>query len=87
VANQGARGGVVWSGDGSGSMLVSKTMTHELGHNFDRKHVLCEGSEDNIDKNYPYPDGTIGVYGLDVEEKKLIDPTTFFDFMSYCQPI
>jgi hypothetical protein len=87
VANLGKRGAVGWSGLGGGTVEASKTLTHELGHNFDRKHVPCPGTITNNDNNYPYPDGTIGVYGLDVEEKTLIDPTTFFDFMSYCQNI
>jgi hypothetical protein len=87
VANLGKRGAVGWSGLGGGTVEASKTLTHELGHNFDRKHVPCPGTITNNDKNYPYPDGMIGVYGLDVEEKTLIDPTTFFDFMSYCPNI
>ena len=59
-------------------------MTHELGHNFDRKHVLCLGTENNIDQNYPYPDGSIGVYGLNVNNGKLLAPSDYSDFMSYC---
>jgi len=84
VANQGERGAVGWSGPGPGKPHASKTMTHELGHNFDRKHVLCQGTENNIDQNYPYPDGMIGVYGLNVNNGQLLAPSDYFDFMSYC---
>jgi hypothetical protein len=87
VANQGEKGAVGWSGPGPGKPQASKTMTHELGHNFDREHVLCFGTENNIDKNYPYPDGTIGVYGLNVNNGQLLAPSDYFDFMSYCHNV
>ena len=87
VGNQGKRGAVGWSGQGPGKSQASRTMVHELGHNLNRKHVFCSGSEDNIGKNYPYPDGKIWVWGLDIEERKLIDPNSFFDFMNYCHHV
>jgi hypothetical protein len=84
VANLGGKSAVGWTGFGEGTVEASKTLVHELGHNFGRKHVLCTGSEPDIDPNYPYPDGSIGQFGLDVQEGILYDPAIYKSFMSYC---
>jgi hypothetical protein len=76
-----------WSGLGEGTEEASLTLSHELGHNFNRNHVLCTGNENNIDEEYPYPGGSIGVFGLDVLENRLYPPGQYSDFMSYCSPI
>jgi hypothetical protein len=55
---------------------------HEWGHNWGRSHAPC-GLAGNPDANFPYPDGTIGVYGLDVATETL-KPPTFTDLMGYC---
>jgi hypothetical protein len=75
-----------WSGFGPGTNAASETLTHELGHNFGRRHVLCTGLEDDPDSDYPYPGGSIGQFGLDVAEGILYDPAQTFDYMSYCTP-
>lgn len=76
-----------WSGLGEGTTEASQTLVHELGHNFDRNHVLCNGNEVNPDEAYPYPGGSIGVFGLDVAEDVLYPPGQYSDFMSYCSPV
>jgi hypothetical protein len=55
---------------------------HEWGHNWGRSHAPC-GNAGNPDTNFPYPGGTIGVYGLDVATETL-KPPTFTDLMGYC---
>jgi hypothetical protein len=55
---------------------------HEWGHNWGRSHAPC-GLAGNPDTKFPYPDGTIGVYGLDVATETL-KPPTFTDLMGYC---
>lgn len=88
VANLGGEGGersaVGWSGLGSGTPEASVTLAHELGHNFGRRHVLCQGNETDIDGNYPYPGGSIGQFGLDVSAYQLYSPAQYADIMSYC---
>lgn len=88
VANLGGDGGersaVGWSGLGAGTPEASVTLAHELGHNFGRRHVLCQGNETDIDKNYPYPGGSIGQFGLDIPAYTLYPPTQYADIMSYC---
>ena len=58
---------------------------HEWGHNFGRLHVGC-GDPSNPDPNYPYPNGSIGVYGYDLVSQELKPPTEYRDLMSYCSP-
>jgi len=58
---------------------------HELGHNLGLRHAPCGGVED-FDPNYPYADGTIGVFGMDVAELDLKLPS-LNDIMGYCQHI
>ncbi len=62
-----------------------ETLAHELGHNFGRLHVACD-NPDNPDPNYPYPNGSIGTYGYEVDESQLKPPFVFKSFMSYCSP-
>jgi hypothetical protein len=61
---------------------ASRVVAHELGHVWGRKHSPCGGA-DNVDGLYPYPNGQIGVYGMDVAGANLKPPTSP-DIMSYC---
>lgn len=63
----------------------SWTAAHEWGHNFGRLHVPC-GNPGGPDPNYPYPNGSIGVYGFDPATGELKRPATHVDLMSYCSP-
>lgn len=77
---------VGWSGFGPGTLAASETMAHEMGHNFNRRHVSCSGTERDPDYNYPYPGGKIGQFGLDVTAGQLYQPDQYADYMSYCDP-
>ena len=61
------------------------TMVHEVGHNHGLYHSPC-GGVDSPDPNFPYEDGSIGVYGYDAVSETLMAPTEYFDFMGYCYP-
>jgi hypothetical protein len=65
--------------DKSGADMVA---AHEWGHNWGRDHSPCGGAG-NPDVHYPYPNGTIGVYGLDVATLSL-KPPGYSDIMGYC---
>jgi hypothetical protein len=64
---------------------AADTAAHELGHNWNRLHAPC-GGPPNVDPDFPYPDGRIGVWGYDLVDRRLKSPTEFADLMSYCRP-
>ncbi|MGH7509980.1 MAG: zinc-dependent metalloprotease family protein [Gemmatimonadales bacterium] len=74
------RSALGWDYLPSGALVAA----HELGHNWGRNHAPC-GDPSGPDPQYPHPDGSIGVYGLDVAAQSLKPPTTS-DVMGYCDP-
>ncbi|MDB4945476.1 MAG: hypothetical protein JWP97_5010 [Labilithrix sp.] len=71
--------GVGFSGDGS-----VRTATHEVGHAHGRSHAPCGGAS-GVDQDFPYSDGSIGVWGYDILTKTLLDPGVTNDLMGYCE--
>ena len=61
------------------------TYAHELGHNMDLRHAPCGGAG-GPDPNYPYDDGSSGIWGYHIERGRLIDPEQYRDLMGYCRP-
>ena len=78
---------VGFSGWGAGTAEASETMTHEIGHNFDRSHAPC-GDPGNPDPNWPagYLEAIIGQYGYNFGSSSLVAPGSTHDYMSYCEP-
>jgi hypothetical protein len=64
----------------------TRTMSHELGHNFGRPHAPC-GNVASPDPNYPYPGGILGpqplIDSLPVA-LNVISPVNQYDIMGYC---
>jgi len=58
------------------------TLAHELGHMHGRGHAPCDVS--GTDTSYPYPGGSIGVWGYDPRVGSLHDPAVYSDLMGYC---
>ena len=56
---------------------------HELGHNLNLLHAPC-GSAGGPDLSYPHAGGSIGIWGYDAAEDRLVDPNVFNDLMGYC---
>lgn len=83
--------GSAWGGLGYLNLPVSvgrareDTYAHELGHNMNLRHAPC-GSAGGPDPNYPYDDGSSGIWGYHIERGRLIDPEQYRDLMGYCSP-
>ena len=80
ASNRQVGAGVGWEGT-----IAADTLIHEIGHQHGRPHSPCGGG-DGPDKNYPYAQGQIGVWGLDIARMGFKNPTTVKDFMGYCSP-
>jgi uncharacterized repeat protein (TIGR01451 family) len=75
--------------------IDSSTPPHELGHNFNRSHVNCNGSEAGPDPHYPYSGGRISptftltdtnaLFGFNILNHNVLPPDTG-DLMGYCHP-
>lgn len=83
--------GSAWGGLGYLTLPVSVgrasegTYAHELGHNMNLRHAPC-GSAGGPDPDYPYDDGSSGIWGYHIERGRLIDPEQYRDLMGYCSP-
>ena len=62
-----------------------RTLAHEVGHNLALRHAPCGGPE-NIEPAFPYPDGSIGVWGYDFYDGSPVSPERSKDLMTYCPP-
>jgi hypothetical protein len=61
-----------------------RTLTHEFGHNYTRRHAPC-GGVGNPDANYPYAGGLLGATPLfDVLADAVVSPASLPDVMGYC---
>lgn len=64
---------------------ASRTVAHEFGHNFGRRHAPC-GNPGNVDPSYPYENATLGHPGWDWSTTSFFRPDENRDIMSYCTP-
>lgn len=74
--------GVGYSGETS-----VETAVHEVGHAHGREHAPCGLYGQPSDRDYPYPNAELGVWGYDAQHDDLLDPTDTVDMMSYCSPL
>jgi hypothetical protein len=78
-------GGVAIAYVGGGSVFAQ-----EIGHAFGRAHAPC-GNPGSPDPNYPtydsYPSGSIGEFGVDTSNMQVFNPSSTYDYMSYCGPV
>jgi hypothetical protein len=74
----------VGSGVGFGDLDTIGTLAHELGHLHGRFHAPCGTS--GTDDDYPYADGSIGVWGWDPRDGSFLDPEDHSDLLGYCEP-
>ena len=60
------------------------TFLHEIGHAHGRSHAPCQTQD--YDSNYPYSGGLIGSWGYNRNRDMLMSPSSYADFMGYCDP-
>jgi hypothetical protein len=87
----GSKAAVGFSGIGASHAYASDTHAHEVGHNHGLKHAPGCGAS-GLDPGFPYPTGKIGDAGHPNQGFDLITPslklyTTYYDMMSYCDPV
>lgn len=61
---------------------AAATFAHEIGHNLSLHHAPC-GNPANVDPNFPYLGGSIGVWGYRASAGEVV-PNDVPDLMSYC---
>lgn len=64
----------------------NRIFVHEMGHALGLSHAPC-GAVVGADSRFPYAGARTGAWGYDVAARRLVDPTTVFDVMSYCGPV
>jgi hypothetical protein len=70
-------------GIGFDAQVSANTLAHELGHAHGRSHAPCGGPA-GPDPKFPYPGGSIGVWGYDIFAKTFLSPSKGKDMMGYC---
>ena len=58
-------------------------LAHEVGHNLDLLHAPC-GRPSGTDPDFPYENGSIGVWGFDFRDSTVVAPERRRDIMGYC---
>ncbi|MXX71652.1 MAG: hypothetical protein F4Y73_07300, partial [Gemmatimonadetes bacterium] len=58
-------------------------LAHEVGHTLDLKHAPCGGAL-GVEPDFPYPNGSIGMWGFDFRDGSVVSPNNRRDIMGYC---
>ena len=58
-------------------------LAHEVGHNLNLRHAPC-GGPTGTDPDFPYDNGSIGMWGFDFRDSTLVSPRHRRDIMGYC---
>ena len=58
-------------------------LAHEVGHTLDLLHAPCGGAL-GTDPDFPYDNGSIGMWGYDFRDSSLVSPRSRRDIMGYC---
>ena len=58
-------------------------LAHEVGHSMSLYHAPCGGAP-GADPNFPYANGSTGVWGYDFRDGRLVSPENRRDIMGYC---
>ena len=69
----------------SAGLPSATIIAHELGHNMSLAHAPC-GGVGAPDPAFPYRDGSIGGWGYDWEDRRLVRPNALDVMGSWCRP-
>jgi len=90
--NTGSVGGCGGDGVGVGKIGNGTTAAHEIGHALGRQHAPCDNitrcaSPRNTDDGFPsysgYDSDSIGEYGFNLDNGRVVDPSIAHDMMGY----
>ncbi|MCY3700110.1 MAG: M66 family metalloprotease [Gemmatimonadetes bacterium] len=62
---------------------IDEEMAHEVGHTLNLRHAPCGGAQ-ATDPEFPYANGSIGVWGYDFRDGTVVSPNRRRDIMGYC---
>ncbi|HYR27798.1 MAG TPA: hypothetical protein VEU30_05000, partial [Thermoanaerobaculia bacterium] len=89
---RGVTGGCGRPGVAAGPAGAQRTLAHEMGHAFGRRHAPCDSelrcrNPKNPDSDYPryapFPSDSIGEFGFDPTTNTVFAPNDTFDVMGY----
>lgn len=62
---------------------INEELAHEVGHTLNLRHAPCGGAP-ATDPEFPYANGSTGVWGYDFRDGTVVSPDRRRDIMGYC---
>ena len=86
ASDSSVRGSIGVAFEAASNYQPESTFIHEVGHAHGRQHTPCGLGGQAADRNYPHSGAKLGTWGYDFTSKRLVNPDSSKDYMSYCDP-